>query len=317
MPLDHYIPQVHLRKFCSPKLGNRLYAIRKANLKRFTPTPKSVCAITDGSSNAYLRNDRAVEEFLKSIEPAYNAAIDRLIAKEINQECVYAIAGFASFVITCAPAGMRIHSEPLKKVVESTAEIMERQGLLPPAPPEVGASLTELLRNGRVKVTIDGKYPAALGIGSILERTSIFGNSRWEILHNEHDGSPFFASDFPVAIERSRDPRVLNRIIPLAPNLAVRIMPDITLEKSSVDLSFSKLRLRVRTINSQELGKLNELIVRCAEDTIFFRDDRPWVEPFVAKNRHFRIEPYTSKLKTERSTLQVSTQRIAKIDSSS
>ena len=37
MPLDHYIPQVHLKKFYSPVLGERMYAIRKSDLKCFTP----------------------------------------------------------------------------------------------------------------------------------------------------------------------------------------------------------------------------------------------------------------------------------------
>ena len=69
MPLDHYIPQVHLKKFYSPALGNRMYAIRKTDLKAFTPDSQSVCRIMDGSTNAYLKDNRAIEEFLKTIEP--------------------------------------------------------------------------------------------------------------------------------------------------------------------------------------------------------------------------------------------------------
>jgi hypothetical protein len=67
MPLDHYIPQVHLKKFYSPALGDRMYAIRKTDLKIFTPNSKVVCGINDGSTNAYLREDRAIEEFLKTM----------------------------------------------------------------------------------------------------------------------------------------------------------------------------------------------------------------------------------------------------------
>ena len=33
--LDHYVPQVHIRRFYPPGLGERLYAIRKSDLKRF------------------------------------------------------------------------------------------------------------------------------------------------------------------------------------------------------------------------------------------------------------------------------------------
>ena len=63
MPLDHYVSQVHLKKFYSPALGNRMYAIRKSDLKVFTPRSEDVCRIMDGSTNAYLREDRAIEGF--------------------------------------------------------------------------------------------------------------------------------------------------------------------------------------------------------------------------------------------------------------
>ncbi len=97
MPLDHYVPQVHLRKFYSPALGNRMYAIRKSDLKALMPDSQAVCRIMDGSTNAYLRKDREIEDFLKTIEPNYNAALDKLIAGEIDSKCVYTIAGFVRY----------------------------------------------------------------------------------------------------------------------------------------------------------------------------------------------------------------------------
>ena len=63
MPLDHYISQVHLKKFNSPALGDRMYAIRKSDLKAFTPNSRVVCVVNDGSTNAYLLEDRAIEKF--------------------------------------------------------------------------------------------------------------------------------------------------------------------------------------------------------------------------------------------------------------
>ena len=49
---------------------------------------------------------------------------------------------------------------------------------------------------------------------------------------------------------------------------------------------------------------------RCAEDLIFFRDDRDWIEGFVSKNRRYRIEPVTHKLPHGTGHLLVSTDRI-------
>lgn len=311
MPLDHYISQVHLKKFYSPELGDRMYAIRKSDLKQFKPNSSAVCGISDGSTNAYLRENREIEDFLKTIEPNYNTALDKLMTEKIDDECIYTIAGFVAYVISCSPAGMRIHSGPLKSTVEATAAMIDAQGLLPPPPSTLGgANLTDLLHSGKVKVTVDPKYPQAIGISSIRRSTATFGNFKWEILHNNFDDSPFFTSDFPVAIEKTSDPRILNRIVPLAPNIALRLIPDINLDREKADFTFSSFGFQTRNVSRQEVARLNCLIVRCAEDFVFYRDDHSWVQPFIAKNRNYRIEPYTSKLKTSTGVIIISTQKI-------
>src|SRR5262245_58075364 len=114
MPLDHYVSQVHLKRFCSPVLRNRMYAIRKSDLKVFTPRAEDVCRILEGSTNAYLRKNRLVEEFLKTIEPNYNAALDTLMTGKIDPICIYTIAGFVAYIVTCSPAAMRLGSASLK-----------------------------------------------------------------------------------------------------------------------------------------------------------------------------------------------------------
>lgn len=312
MPLDHYVSQVHLKKFYSPVLGNRMYAIRKTDLKSFTPNSESVCRITEGSTNAYLDQDRAIESFLKTIEPNYNAALDDLIAEKIDDKCIYTIAGFVAYITACSPAAMRIQSGPLKSILETTATMMDARGLFPTPPPVLaGESLTDLLRSGAVEFTIDPKYPQAIGISSILKLTTTFGNFKWEILHNHFDDSPFFTSDFPVAIEETNNPHLPNRIVPLAPALAIRIRLDPTVDQSKSDCSFTKFGFRRRNLDKQEVISLNRLIVRCAEDTVFYRDDHSWVLPFVSKNQRYRIHPYARKVATSTGMLQVSMQRVA------
>ena len=90
----------------------------------------------------------------------------------------------------------------------------------------------------------------------------MFGNFPWEILYNPADVNPFFTSDFPTAIEESADPRILNRIIPLTPNLAVRILPDIAIDREKCDFTFNQFRSRFRMIERQELLAVNRLLVR-------------------------------------------------------
>lgn len=61
-----------------------MYAVRKANGKAFAPKSESVCRIEEGSTNGYLTKDRLIEDFLKGVEPRYNASIGKLVSGEID-----------------------------------------------------------------------------------------------------------------------------------------------------------------------------------------------------------------------------------------
>ncbi len=314
MSLDHFVSQVHLKNFYSPKLGALMYAIQKSDLKLFTPNAQSVCRIENGSTNSYLREDRIVEEFLKRIEPRYNAALEKLMTDKIDSECIFVIAGFVAYVSTCSPTAMRIFSEPLKAFAEEAAEILDSKGLLPSPPPELGGeSLTDLLQSGKIHISINPKYPQAIGITSILFLTSTYGNFYWDILINPFDDSPFFTSDFPIAIEWTDNHRLLNRIIPLAPHLSIRIRPNLSYDREHPDFSFSGFRRTIRKLNRSEVMNINRLIGRCAETTVFFRDNHEWVSNFVKKNAGFRIEIRTQKTPYKKGNTLWGAQEISKI----
>lgn len=311
MPLDHYVSQVHLKNFYSSALGERMFATKKSDLKSFQCDSRSVCRVENGNTNPHLKDERAIEEFLRDIEPAYNASASKLLETKVDRKTIYTIAGFAAYVACCAPAAMRIDSEPLKGILESTAAVLDGQGLLSKAPPELGSkSLPELLSDGTVHFSVDHKYPQALGIDSILRRVSIWGNSKWEILLNDFANSPFFTSDFPVAIEETGDGRVLNRIVPLTPQLAVRVMPDIALSREAPDLSFASFRCRSRKLAHHEVVYINRLIVRSAEDMVFYRDNCDWIAGFISKNRHYRIEAICNRIPYGKGFLNAFTQRV-------
>ena len=310
MALDHYVSQVHLRNFYSPALESHMYAMRKSDLKSFPCNSRSVCRIEEGSTNAYLINDRAIEEFLLSIEPRYNVSVAKLRENKIDKECIHAIAGFVGFVASCAPAAMRIHVGPLQSLLESEAAILDKQGLIPKAPPSLGSkTLTELLADKEVSFIVDPKYPQALGISSITDRVSIYGNSKWEILLNGIPECPFFTSDFPLAIEATGH-RKMNWIVPLTPDLAIRIIPDIRLDDTAPDPSFAKFTSTQRILRRSEIVEINRLIVQCAEDLVFYRDNHEWIGDFVAKNRHYRIEAVTERIPYSTGFKNITTQRI-------
>ncbi len=312
MPLDHYVSQVHLKKFCSEELGGLMHAIRKSDLAHFTPRTRDVCRIEEGNTNEYLTEPRVIEEFLKTIEGRYNAAISLLEEGKPDRQAIYVIAGFASYVMTCSPAAMRINSEPLKGALEAAAHVLDMKGLMPPPPEELGGkNLTELLEGEKIAFNVDPKYPQAIGIANILQRAALFGNCHWEILLNNHNDCQFFTSDYPAGIESTQDPRVLNRIIPLTPRLAVRLQPDInrppdTASFDFADFSFVKCKLaRCEAVN------INRILVRTAEDTVFFRDYQSWVPRFVDRNRNFRIETETIQIPQPEGILTWSRQAVA------
>jgi hypothetical protein len=291
-----------------------MYATRKSDLKSFCCNSKSVCRIEDGSSNGYLRKDRLIEDFLRVVEPRYNQSVRKVYKGSFDQECIFSIAGFVAYILACSPAAMRIFSDPLRAAVDAHAILLDRRGEIPPAPGALGGkSITQLLDEGMISWKIDPKFPQAFGITSIIGWLSVFGNSRWEILHNEEPNAPFFTSDFPIGLEPSHDPRVLNKVVPLAPDLAIRICPDIRLSGAKPDLTFRQFSSKQRKLRRQEIAEINRTLVRCAEDTVFYCNDLDWIEPFIAKNRYYRIDGITRRVPRGRGFLNISTQRIVSV----
>jgi len=109
-----------------------------------------------------------------------------------------------------------------------------------------------------------------------------------------------------MAIEKTGDWRLLNKIVTLAPSLAVRIRPNPRIDRNRADFSFANFNHRRRDVSHKELVDINRLIVRCAEDAVFYQDDFAWVRQFIAKHRHYRIEPVIRKLATRNSSPVVS-----------
>jgi len=297
MPLDHYISQVHLKNFYSPKLKDLMYAIRKSDLKLFTPKSESVCRIEANSTNPYLSEPRIIEGFLKEIEPYYNPSIKDILDKNISNQTIYTISGFIAYVLTCSPAGMRLQSKPLQKTTEEASRRLDAQGKFPNPPSSLGANkFTELLDEGKVKIKIDPKYPQAMGINGILSHIKMFGNFRWEILINNIQNSPFFTSDFPIAIELTDDPRIINRIIPLSPRLAIKIHPNIHIDRDKADFNFADFKCRYTTISKRDALHINRQIVRCAESVVFYQNDHDWIFNFVAKNALYHLDNHTDEI---------------------
>jgi hypothetical protein len=214
-------------------------------------------------------------------------------------------------VLICSPAALRLNTGPVKAAVEAMARLADAKGLFNKAPPSLGSKLlTELMNAGELTVGVDPKFPQAFGINSILHHVSTFGNSTWEILRNFQDDTPFFTSDYPIGIEVTGLGTPLHRVVPLAPDLAIRIMSDIKLTRVPDDPTFAKFRSTRRALKRHEIVYLNRLIAQCAEDLIFYCDDIWWTDEFLAKNRRHYIEPVKLSVQQESKQVPMTSQRI-------
>ena len=136
----------------------------------------------------------------------------------------------------------------------------------------------------RWKVTVDPKYPQAMGIATIMDHVSVFGNSPWEILHNSEAENPFFTSDYPAAIEVTNLNAPINRIVPSwLPTWLSAFGQTFACPVRSLIAPLRSLEAVQRGLKRAEVVDLNRLLVRCAEDLIIYREDRAWIEGFVAK----------------------------------
>lgn len=305
MPLDHFVPQVHLRNFYDPPI-DRMSGMRRRDLHQFPCRSEDVCRAEGNSTNEWLQEPRIVEEFLRTVEPQYNRALAGFRAGAPTSDDVRVIAGFIAYVATCSPAAMRINSGPIRGSLEATANLMDAWGDLPPSPPELGGrTLSELLAEGVVNYAIDRRFTQAIGIGNILARVARFGNWEWEVLIND-DGT-FFTSDFPIAVEETDNVRIINRVVPLAADLAVRLKPDLD-RAPSRDFSFPDFTFRTRRLRHSEVRYVNQLVVRCAEELVFYRQDAEWVRRFVGRQEGFRLDSHT--LQMQMATRQVTWTRL-------
>lgn len=313
MPLDHYVSQVHLRNFGSPELDGRLRALRKADMKSIPPRTDDVCRIPNGSTNPFLNEPRAIEEFLKEVEPRYNDSVEKLRSGKIDQAAVACIAGFVSYVICCSPAGMRILVEPIQANVNAMVKLSDSRGVFSKSPGGLGQNIVTKLvdEGGTINVSVDKQFPQAFGIAGIRRHVATFGNAHWDILLNFYDFDPYFTSDYPVAIETDGSMKPVSRVVPLAPDIAIRIVPNAALQGRDPDPNLSGFSYTRHAQKRQSVLAINRLIVQCAESEVYYRDEDEWVTRFVDKNRVYWIEPFTESIAVPQGRMQHSGIRIA------
>ena len=223
MALDHYVSQVHLKQFLRQTDKKLLNAARKSDLSVFTPRPRDVCRVEDGSTNKYLTDNRAVEDFLKEIEPAYEPCLARVFADELDWKSRHVFSGFLAYIQTYTPAALRMFDPMTRAMLERTVRLLEESGELEPIDlPELpdwhGKTMSQLTKEGKVKLNIDLRMPQAMATTQLLKVRQSLASSDVTIL-KPAGSSRFLTSDFPSVILAHHQNKFAQRFLPLSPKL--------------------------------------------------------------------------------------------------
>ena len=308
MALDHYIPQVYLKNFYTS--DNRLNCMSKQKMQLFQAKTEAVCRIKNHSTNEYLIEPRLIEDFLKNIEPKLNIAIKDFENGSIGSESLYVVSGLISFISTCSPCAMRLAAKSLRRNVEEISKNEDRFGRIKPIVYDgIHHTLSELLENGSLKVSIDEKFPQAIGIRKILDTLYRIGNWTWEILMN-NTPELFITSDYPIGIEVSSLNRPINKIFPLTPHIAIRLLPEKKVAGHKGRIGFNEFKYRIVELGRTDVSYINKILIQCDEQYVFFSEITNRIITKISKYSKYRVNLKDYMLPTERGYLLILTQVI-------
>lgn len=288
MALDHYVSQVHLKQFLRQTDKKLLFAIRKSDLSAFTPRPRDVCRVEDGSTNQYLTENRAVEEFLKEIEPAYEPCLARVAAGELDWNARQVFSGFLAYIETYTPAAVRMFEPMTRTLLERTAKLMEKSGGLEPIdapqlPDWHGKTLSQLTEEGKVKADIDLKMPQAMATTQLLKIRHSLASSDVTVLKPTGRGR-FLTSDFPSVILAYFQNKFAQRFLPISPKLGLVFHTHTFIEgREEVHHSFVD-------IGERKAQSINDEIMKAAENLVFSTHRYPWLLDRMKMFRNYRVE---------------------------
>jgi Protein of unknown function (DUF4238) len=305
MPKDHYVAQTYLKHFLAPGLGNRMHAYNKAKLKHFTPTTDSICRDEGWDTNPYFEDNRAVDKYLRIVEPKWNRGVENIQDLLKYEEVKFFMAGYIAVLASCTPASIRMLTYATEQIVAASGEMLARQiqthpERFPDIKPLPSKTFEKIMRTGGIAATVDSKHTHARVIQNLVDMQWRFYKSPWMILENETE-SPFLSSDFPVAYyyPKPQNP-VAYRFVPISPRYAILINPSLdendrkmpkplphgypltTVDICAVKPAFTKL--------------LNKLTVQGAEQFVISAYDDPWILRLVKKYKDWKMDSGTIRL---------------------
>lgn len=289
MARDHFVSQVHLKQFIDPNDGRRTNAVRKSDLKVFSPRPKDVCAVENGNSNPYLVEERLIERLLAEIEPAYEPNLQKIRNGCVDGRVREVFGGFAAAVMISAPTFRRLARPAITRALIEHAKRLHEAEPFPPFPISGnskydGKSLPELIESGLIKFNVDMQMPQAMVAAKLGNLVNIFTNCDWEILQLSGEGR-LLTSDFPFALLDSVHRDRCSRFMPLSVDLGI-VFHNALSGRSEKFGGIQKFEVSSKS----KVAYLNRSIVKSAEDVVFCSTNDSWFRSLVHKYRNFRLD---------------------------
>ncbi len=306
MAKDHYVAQTYLKGFGLTSNRDFINIVRKSNLSRHNAIPiKSICYEVDWSSNEYFAdNPRAVEDFLKLVEPKWADCVRSISANTYDATTKHLIAGYLAYLRACTPTAVRLGVGGLSHIVQHLYDKLEEKELLDPNSKHREAIET-IRKHGGTKALIKQAFPKALGINSLIGVQDLLATSPWIVFKNENPVQ-FLTSDNPVCL-KYWNANQCDLYCPITPRLAIIIHPLHDTESRQSD--------SVGAIKPQGVEILNRLMVQSAEDKVIF-NEHAGVEDLVKEYQDWRVELRKIDIPLENGHVLIHQQRPFKKDKS-
>ena len=299
-----------MKHFADPNNNNNLHIYSKNPRRYFITKTKNVCSEENWGTNPYFKNKRAIELYLNSIEPYWNACVDNIINLQNDKMAKVILSGYIAVLAACTPASVRIGADWHSKVIEHILMMLIRQkqenpGSLPDLPP-LPENLEKFIDKGNLlKAKIDPKYSHAVGI-SLLNSThwNIY-KSDWLILINDTDNL-FLTSDFPVTYYYpDQNSQLPYRFVPISPRIGMLITPNLKEEDHNAPRteleSWPETEVQFSEIKPKYPKIFNTLTVKSAERFVISSQKKEWISQLVEKYKDWRMEDDTVKIPTSQS----------------
>jgi hypothetical protein len=314
---DHYVSQTYLKHFTGANGDLVPYYKSGHVIVGKAKSPKSLCFETEGDTNKYFPNTRLLDEFLQAFENPWNKNIAKLEDGYLDANMKFELSGYIAFLRSCNPTAKRLGQQQISGVVKPTTydifmSTLEKNKELSV---EIKTLLKKEFQDNKIGIEVDREFAHAQGMMTLMGILHRFYCSHWLVLIND-SSTPFITSDNPAVLYyKDNNPQIGQTYIPLKPNMAILITPDLSIERPSDEdvKRYDNSQDRFCIIKPSYVEEFNKQIIKSAEKIVIHQCKEDWLKELVQKYRNWRMEAIISHLPTEKGVFTILRQRPVEI----